>query len=208
MNSLGIEPNEESVSPPLAQLLQQKLLRCSVRWLHASATLWSLIVSDSQRAATQATLSQFLDVMSWRAHDKINAEEFSVLHAEWMQHTGSVLDQSSARPSAPSVKTRGGGGNKPHQLPLNVFRALLLEKRTTEADLDLFIGLMLNELNTKLLHATISYHSSGKKHGSGGAKTGSGSSALAVVTHKWLQLSEELFFAIDIAGRIVCIAYF
>jgi hypothetical protein len=208
MNSLGIEAHEESVSPSLAQLLQQKLLRCSVRWLNASATLWSLIVNDSQRAATQATLSQFLDVMSWRAHDKINAEEFSVLHAEWMQHAGSVLDQSPARPPAPSAKTKGFGANKPHQLPVNVFRALLLEKRTSEADLDLFIGLMLNELNMKLLHATISYHSSARKHGSGGAKMGSSSSALSVVTHKWLQLSEELFFSVDIAGASACVAIF
>lgn len=208
INSLGIEAHEESVSPSLAQLLQQKLLRCSVRWLNASATLWSLIVYDSQRAATQATLSQFLDVMSWRAHDKINAEEFSVLHTEWMQHAGSVLDQSPARPAGPSAKTKGVGSSKPHQLPINVFRALLLEKRTSEADLDLFIGLMLNELNVKLLHTTISYHSSTRKHGPTGAKMGPGSSTLSVVTHKWLQLSEELFFSIDIAGASASTVFF
>lgn len=185
VTSLGIDAHDEVISPAMAQLLQQRLPRCSPRFLQVSGTLWTLVVNDSHRTATQATLSQFLDVMTWRAHDKITAEEFSVLYAEWIQHAGSVLD--GYKSSSASVSVQKSHVKHRHLLSLNIFRALLLEKKFSEADLDLFVGLLLNEVNMKLLHSTITYQSTGKH-------------SLAVVTPQWLALSEELFFAIDLPG--------
>lgn len=211
VSSLGIDAQDEFISPGMAQVLQQRLPKCSMRWLQASATLWSLVICDSQRAATQTSLSQFLDVMTWRAHDKITAEEFSVLHAEWMQHAGSVLDQQphNSNNNSTSIRSPPSSNNAKHRsqhqhhqhhhkLPLNIFRALLLEKRCADADVDLFIGLLLNEVNLKLLHSTIAYHN----HNNHNQQQYKLASSLSVVTHRWLQLTEELFFAIDLPGTL------
>lgn len=193
VSSLGLENYDEKISPGHAQLLQQRLPKLSMRFIAISATLWSLVVQDSFRSANHASLSQFLDVMTWRIHDKITSEEFSVLCAEWMHAQASVLSQSRS-PQKSSSQTSHFPLKHRSLLSLNVFRAILLEKKFTEADLDLFVGLMLNEVNNKLLHATITYGSQ--------SKNAFNHSMINCVTQQWLALTEELFFAIDFSGNI------
>ncbi len=194
VSSLGLENYDEKISPGHAQLLQQRLPKLSIRFIAISATLWSLVVQDSYRSANVASLSQFLDVMTWRIHDKITSEEFSVLCVEWMHAQASVLSQSRSPPPKGSSQTSHFPLKHRSLLSLNVFRAILLEKKFTEADLDLFVGLMLNEVNSKLLHATITYGSH--------SKNAFNHSMINCVTQQWLALTEELFFAIDFSGII------
>lgn len=189
------EDSGEDVVPATSLLLlQQKLPKQTLRWCQTSSTLFSLIVLESPRIATYSSLVQFLDVIFWRAHDKITAEEFSVLFAEWMQLPAhSVLAEGKSPLASPS--NNAAASKRKTVVTVGVFRAVLLEKNFSESDVDLFIGIVLNEFNHKFLHATIAYQPSVK-----GVAKGVSSAGLEVVTHRWLALSEELFFALDTPG--------
>ncbi len=77
---------------------QMKLFSQSPRWCHLTTTLWSLIALESGRNVDINGVSQFLEVIHWRAHGKITEEEFSILYSEWMMLTDTP------------VSAGGGGG--------------------------------------------------------------------------------------------------
>jgi hypothetical protein len=70
-------------APELLTLSHSHLLqKQSVRWLNLSLGLWSLAVLDVPRPDARQSVAQFLEVVSWRAHGKVTAEEFSILYSE------------------------------------------------------------------------------------------------------------------------------
>lgn len=154
-------------------LLAQQLPRQTPRWCHLTLSLLSLVVHDTQRNVDPQALSGFLEVIYWRAHGKITSEEFSVLFNEWMH--------AESKPGVSNTK------KKTLMTPAPL-RAVVLEKRYLESDLDLFIGIIIHEINTKLLNTTISYGNKRSRLN------------LEVVTERWLSLSEELFFSLDTPG--------
>lgn len=158
-------------------LLAQQLPRQTPRWCHLTTVLLSLVVLDSQRSVEANSLSQFLDVIHWRAHGKITGEEFSILYNEWI-----VADSKKTEKKKPSLSLAG-------------LRAIVLEKKYLESDLDLFIGILLHETNTRMLNSTISF---GNKKAYPRSLGSNG--VLEVVTEKWLSLAEELFFCLDTPG--------
>lgn len=166
----------DSVSTSHLHLLQRQ----SIRWINLSFTFWSLIVLDANRVVDHAGISQFLEVMNWRAHSTITEEEFSVLYAEWM-------GQSNIETSVHRQRRKNAVG-------LFLFRQLLLEKSYVESDLDLFIGIAIHETNMRLVNSSISFES---KYNSASRVSGT---SLEFCTPQWLASSEELFFALDIAG--------
>jgi hypothetical protein len=169
------------------QVLSQQLPRQSPRWCHLTVTLYSLVVLDTQRNPDIQSLQQFLEVIHWRAHGKITEDEFSVLFTEWMK-----LEKNSDTRSV----TAGSNLNSKRKffLNLSIFRIILLQKNYVESDLDLFIGIVLHETNLKLMNTTISYMA--KNMGNKLMPTFS----LEVVTRRWLELAEELFFSLDTPG--------
>ncbi|RYG67706.1 hypothetical protein EON64_06860, partial [archaeon] len=178
-------------------LLSQQLPRQTVRWCQLSQTLLSLTISEALRPMDISSLSQFLEVIYWRAHGKITPEEFSVLHQEWTHIFDKPVEQSNSttKPSLVNSHNQSGAqaGKKKGVVSIAVFRALLLEKKLLESDLDLFIGILIHENNNKILNQTISF---GHKKFSKTVVY----SHLEVVTSRWLTLSEELFFTLDTPG--------
>ncbi len=222
LNNVNRNPNP-SITPedPFQginlQLLAQLLPRQSPRWCYLSLTLWSLIALDTQRNPDLTGLLQFLEVIDWRAHGKITEDEFSVLFGEWIK---------VEKPSVPETRSSlnsGGGGLLPTNqaqitsnntnnnkkktsliLNISIFRCLLLEKNYYESDLDLFIGIIIHESNLRFINTTISYVSKTQQQqlqqfNQYPMKT-LPSFTLEVVTRKWLELSEELFFSLDTPG--------
>jgi hypothetical protein len=155
------------------------LKRQSVRWLNLSTTLWSLAVLDVYRPVTIESVASFFEMVSWRAHDKVTAEEFSVLYSEWVAKPEKMPTSSQNR-----------------RVAVGVFgvRQLLLEKKYGEADLDLCIGIIVNEINMRLLNSSVSYVN--RKPGSNTQNPFS----LEVCTERWLSLCDELFFTLDTPG--------
>ena len=169
----GVVAEPDALSSSHTHLLQRQ----TVRWLNLSLNLWSLTVLDVYRTVTIESIAQFLEVVSWRAHGKVNEEEFSVLYSEWV-----------GKPEKGSKRVTVG-----------VFgvRQLLLEKKYGEADLDLCIGIILNEVNMRLLNSSVSYVS---KKSNGGNQQQQNPYSLEVCSERWLALCEELFFTLDTPG--------
>eukprot|EP01031_Cornospumella_fuschlensis_P034521 gene34521-41798_t len=181
-------------------VLSQQLPRQTVRWCQLSQSLLSLTIPEALRPMDISSLSQFLEVVYWRAHGKVTPEEFSVLYQEWTHLFDKPVDQTNAstattKPSLVNSHGPNGGqaGKKKAVVNITVFRALLLEKKLIESDLDLFIGILIHENNNKILNQTISF---GHKKFSKTVVY----SHLEVVTSRWLALSEELFFTLDTPG--------
>ena len=147
------------------------LHRSSVRWLYLSSTFWSIVVYDAQRIVNKEEMINFYKVMKWRLHNEISGEEFSSLTREWMNYKSKV---SNLRTDVMSI---------------TALRQILLDDSCTESDLDLLIGIVLNETNRIILNSPIGYR-----------YDVSSSSNLDVCSHKWLSLSEELFFLLDSPG--------
>lgn len=171
----GIISEPDALASSHVHLLQKQ----SVRWLNLSLNLWSLTVLDVYRAVSLESIAQFLEVVSWRAHGKINEEEFSVLYSEWV------------------AKPEKGAPGHSKRVTVGVFgvRQLLLEKKYGETDLDLCIGILIHEINMRLLNSSVSYVS--KKSTSGNHQN---PFSLEVCSPKWLALCEELFFTLDTPG--------
>jgi len=161
--------NEQDV---LSVLNASKLQKQSVRWLNLSATFWYLIVMDTERSVTKDNLNSFFEVIKWRAHDKINEDEFSVLYSEWIG--------------------KSTGSNRRGVVGIFTVRQMLLENSCTESDLDLYIGMIMNEANKYTLHIPINYISK--------LDSAHNQPHLELVSSKWLSLSEELFFCLDSPG--------
>jgi len=190
--------SEDIVVPIDWQLISQLLQKQTPRWCHVTTTLWSIIASDTQRTLDQNSLSQFFEVIYWRAHGKISAEEFSVLFTEWMKPATLPIP-------AGNIKKKNNNA-----ISVMLLRNLVFEKKYSEADLDLFIGIVVHETNTRLLNATISYTNKSNisplqtspinANAPKVTFTALPSYNLEVVTTKWLELSEELFFLFDTPG--------
>eukprot|EP00981_Chlorochromonas_danica_P002313 scaffold446_cov183-Ochromonas_danica.AAC.12 len=189
-------------------LLIQQLPRQSPRWSQLTNALLSLMTSDTQRQHLDlSSLSGFLEVIYWRAHGKITAEEFSILYTEWMQ---SETTTTTTTASTTTGSAGGGGGNstvnnrvskkKVSHVTVNSLRSILLEKKYTESDLDLFIGILCHEVNQRLLNTTLSYHNKRPSSSSSSSSFLGEGPRLMIVTEKWLTLSEEVFFLLDSAG--------
>lgn len=56
----------------------------NVRWLNLTAAFWALVIMDAQRAVDKDGVSNFFEVMKWRAHGRITEEEFTALYSEWI----------------------------------------------------------------------------------------------------------------------------
>jgi hypothetical protein len=180
---LEMEDHDVQVMEPnlIAASHLHLLQRQSIRWINLSATLWSLIVLDAKRSVEETSVSQFLDVMLWRAHGNVSEEEFSVLFAEWIFNGEPVQTHQSVL----SKKKRQSVG-------VFILRQLLLEKKISESDLDLFIGMIINETNNRLLNFSVRY--TPQQPGGGGRQS------LELCTGGWLSACEELFFALDTTG--------
>jgi hypothetical protein len=186
INAINSLP-EDPFSGLNLQVLSQQLPRQAPRWCQLTVTLYSLVVLDTQRNPDIQSLQQFLEVIHWRAHGKITEDEFSVLFTEWMK-----LEKNSDTRSV----TAGSNLSSKRKffLNLSIFRIILLQKNYVESDLDLFIGIVLHETNLKLMNTTISYVAKNM-----GNKL-MPSFNLEVVTRRWLELAEELFFSLDTPG--------
>ena len=160
-------PPQESELSGAAQLALQKK---SVRWLCLTNTFWSTAVYDAHRTVSKEEFSNFYRVMQWRLHGDINEDEFSSLNREWMNYKSKFI------------------ATRTELLGLMGVRQLMIDEERSESDLDLLIGITLNETNRVILNSPISY------------KYGHASSTLEVCTQRWLALSEELFFLLDSPG--------
>jgi hypothetical protein len=162
-------------------LLPQK----SPRWLNLTANLWELIVQHAHRAVDEEGLSNFLDVLGWRIHNKITEEELSVLFYDWISPSA-VAQTSNASPNRKD-------GTYDFKLDIGTFRCLLIDRKCNDPDLDLIIGMSVLELNRILVNVPISFNA--RKSG-----MGNGIPALELCSHQWIALSEELFFLLDTKG--------
>lgn len=187
------------------QLISQLLSKQTIRWCQVTATLWSIIALDTQRNLDQNSISQFVEVIYWRAHGKITEEEFSVLFSEWMK------PQQVANTNSNNSTAAVNNNKKKVNNLINVMllRHLIFEKKYVEADLDLFIGIIVHETNIRLLNSTISYTNKSSLQSPPPTATMTTPKvtfstfpaySLEVVTSKWLELSEELFFLFDTPG--------
>jgi hypothetical protein len=176
--AVTINDSDIQLSPSHSLMLQRQ----SVRWFNLSSTFWALTVMDANRAVDKDGVVNFFEVMKWRAHGTITAEEFTALYIEWIGKFNTVTIYQNSSKKVP----RSNVG-------LFTIRQILLENRCSESDLDLYIGMLIHETNLNLLNVTISYltKSPGPKQNS---------SILEICTKKWLSLSEELFFCLDTPG--------
>ena len=175
-------------SESTTQINMTLLKKKSARWFNLSTAFWALAVLDARRSVDCASLSNFLDVMEWRARGKITENEFTAMFGEW------VGGEAANKGAAASGRRKGAIG-------VFAVRQLLLDRKCEERDLDLLIGMLIHEGNRSLLNAPISYlQATGKARGGACAKQqankGPASGLLEVVSSRWLTLSEELFFAL------------
>jgi len=162
------------------------LQKQSLRWLNLSTTLWTLIIMDAERIADYNSTRDFVQVMNWRSHGKINSNEFTALYNEWI---GKNL---------PLGKDKIDPNKKKNTIGLLSMRQILLDLNISESDLDLFVGMIIHETNVNFLNTPISYlmKQNGLKHSS----LLKPSSNLEVCTKRWIDLCEELFFCLDTPG--------
>ena len=162
------------------------LQKQSLRWLNLSSTLWTLIIMDAERIADYNSTRDFVQVMNWRSHGKINSNEFSALYNEWI---GKNL---------PLGKDKIDPNKKKNTIGLLSMRQILLDLNISESDLDLFVGMIIHETNVHFLNTPISYlmRQNGLKHSS----LLKPSSNLDVCTKRWIDICEELFFCLDTPG--------
>jgi hypothetical protein len=188
-----------------------KLFSQSPRWCHLTTTLWSLIALECGRNIDIVGVTQFLEVIHWRAHGKVTEEEFSVLYSEWMMLTDGVVSNGPASSSSSkthtTTNTNVNATSSPSKkkgmlyVPVTALRGIVMEKNYTESDLDLFIGMIIHEANLRLLNTTISFVNKKAHH----AHTNkllqhTPTFSLEVVTPRWIALCEELFFCLDTPG--------
>lgn len=147
-----------------------KLQNRSVRWLQLSSTLWSMLVTDANRHTDKANLVNFMTAMAWRVNDAVSEEEFTGIYLEWMG-------------KQPVPKKR--------QVAVFTMRQVLLEQNASEETLDLYIGMIVNEINRRLINYPLNFDADGTLR----AKP-----SLELCSTKWLKLSEELFFMLDTSG--------
>lgn len=148
--------------------------RLSIRWLNLSSVLFSLCVVDSQRHfIDKQAFHNFVQVMKWRATGNINEDEFTALYTEWMGRNSNKNNNNK---------------RKQGSIGLFTLRQVLLENECQqESEMDLFIGMIVNELNRQILGSPIAFSSAPGRN-------------LEISSKRWISLSEDLFFALDSPG--------
>jgi len=135
------------------------------------------VVLDTHRSVNNENTAQFIEVLSWRAQGLVTEEEFSAIHSEWISRS----NDKSPRKSKRTI------------MDISQLRRILFDKSCYEADLDLFVGILVNDVNRRLLHSTVSY---GPLISTGGTRR----IGLELCNDRWTTLSEELFFVLDSPG--------
>ena len=172
-------PPEEEVSTRMVHSM--KFLKQSVRWLNLSTSLWSMIVVDASRVVNSSSLMSFLLSMMWRIHNEVSEEEFTEVFREWMGRSHIEI---------------------PHKYNCSVFllRDLLLEQENEEKDLDLMLGMIINETNRMLLNVPLNFDKNSLNNDEYKINKMLSKPTLELCTRRWLTLCEELFFLLDSAG--------
>ena len=181
-------PKQDSAAAPGAARSPTKVKpspmpSASVRWCALSRSLWCMLVPEGNTHADEAGLRSFLDVLWWRAEDKVNEREFAALHAAWITHSrgeerGSAKVTDSSAAPAPA---RAGVVHLPK------LRRMLLQCGHAEPALDLMLALLIHEGNRAMLRGA-------------GAKGGDSGECMPAVSRAWLSAVERLFFEIDAPG--------
>jgi hypothetical protein len=150
--------------------------RQSVRWMNLSRLLWILTVVNSHRPSIDKDgTANFLQVMKWRGEGTVSDAEFTALYTEWMTKT--IMKSGQSKRTNISITTIG----------LFTFRQILLENMATEeSSLDLYVGILINELNRGNIGLPIS-----KSPLSG---------SVSLCTAQWIAMAEDLFFLLDSPG--------
>lgn len=210
---------------PVAKLISfaAKIRQQSARWLALSNSLWNLVIMDAQRVVNDREVDSLLEALSWRALGKITGPEMSVILHEWMIDSGGSGDTGLLSPSgAPLIGPSSSGAaagasladaSKKRQQTFSLFhmRVVLVNKGYKETDIDLLIGVVVNETNQDLLGKPIAFHSglvspgkasrkSKKKKSKKNKNRDNDATRLEVVSQRWLSLAEELFFVLDNCG--------
>jgi hypothetical protein len=206
---------------PAAKLISfaARIRQQSARWLALSCSLWNLVIMDAQRVVNDREVEALLEALTWRAQGKISGPELSVILHEWMVDTASensgILSPSGGKLIGAPLGAVGGGAagglanpsKKARQQSFSLFhlRVVLVNKAYQENDIDLLIGIVVNECNSDLLGKPVSFHGSlpskeSRKKKSKKRSKDKEMTRLEVVSERWLSLSEELFFVLDNSG--------
>lgn len=203
-------PKKASPIPPPLPVLQNcegiarhqlsALLKQSVRWCRLSETLWGLIVGEAQRSVDRESLGNFIEVINWRAQGKISEQEFTHLFSEWIGEKLRFGISMASNTSSSNLRSSGGSNGKQKFFSVNVmvFRQLLSDLKCLERDLDLYVGIVLHEINNLIfLNAPINFAMGNRDMIANKDATHIG---LEVCSKNWLSLMDELFFCLDSSG--------
>ena len=188
-------PNANTIAP--VEYLTHNLQEKDIRWLRLSYTLWLLLVINNVDRVRNSKIdiecvNNFIDVMGWRIHGEITADEFSILYGEWKN---SMLVNKKQKGDNQNQSV-GFDSNAATLVGQYLLRQLLIEKNIDEFKLNLFTGLLLNETNNKLLNTSITVLNNNKLSLSGS----SASVGVDNCSPEWITLSKKLFFALDTQG--------
>ena len=141
-----------------------------LRWLNLAHSFWRLAVVPANRAVTLLAAEHLLEVMEWRIAGKVSSSEFETILTTWLNQSAAPVPQRHQQ-----------------SLTLSEFRHVLQERKYTESDLDIMIGMLLHEANRRVANIPVSY-----LPGAGGKPA-----KFEVCTPRWQTLSQELFFMLD-----------
>jgi hypothetical protein len=114
----------------------------SQRWVFVARSLWMEILFDGDTRSDVNVcidmLTKFLDVLEWRAGDRISETDFIALYQHWCERVAGNGVASSASSSGGKRSANSGG------VPEVAFRSLLLERGYQDTDLDIMFGLLVN----------------------------------------------------------------
>jgi hypothetical protein len=151
-----------------------------VRWINLSACFWSMLVPDTRRDVNLDSIRNIYEVLLWRSNGKIREDEFSALWDEWLVGGELASVGGSGQPSSVSTLSLFPG--------LSTVRQVLLERKADMNELELILGIIINESDKQLLTSLRN------------------SSPLAPITGemssgKWLEQCTSLFFSLDSIGN-------
>ena len=120
-------------------------------------------------------MENFFQVLSWAISGSITEREFSELYLVWTHRVSEVARLTSVAATASSSPSSSSNFSE------RDLRSLL--RGRSESDLDLMLGLLINEHNKQLL-------------------------ASGQVSGKWISLCEQLFFRLDQVTLCACYCVF
>lgn len=162
--------------------------RCSSRWLQLTHTLWILAVLETERkSADKEGFANFYQVIRWRAQGLITDVEFSAMFMEWSCMGHKAISQIYSHNTRPTNTSIG----------LFTLRQILLGNECLdETDLDLFIGMLINETNKMFIGEPISSFKTNQVS----TIIPRGRTQVEICSERWIGLVEELFFLLDSPG--------